>query len=171
MTAKDFVDKYYTFAKQTELKTGIPALSILAQSALETGYGKVVVGNMMFGIKDTDGVNGNEQLLTTTEYSRRSNLKFPVILSITPVIKNGVHMFKYKVKDYFRKYSTPEESFTDHANFFIKNKRYSKALVVKNDPYLFLEEISKAGYATAPDYYSILKSVAKNIEKYIPKNS
>lgn len=167
MKPKEFVKNYYPFAKESEVKTGISAIAILAQAALESGWGKAAPGNMFFGIKDTDGINGNEQLLTTTEYSRSANLKFPVILSVTPVIRNGQKWFKYRVKDYFRKYDTPEQCFTDHSNFFIKNKRYAKALLVKNDPYKFIEEIAKAGYATAPDYGSVLKDIAKIIEQNI----
>src|SRR5690606_10598431 len=137
MKPSEFVKAYYPYAKETERKTGISAKAILAQAALESGWGKVAPGNMFFGVKDTDGINGNEQLITTTEYSRRADLKFPQIISITPVLRNGHKWFKYKVKDYFRKFDTPEESFTHHAQFFLKNKRYAKALAVKSDTYAF----------------------------------
>lgn len=165
MTPFQFVGAYYKFAKQTEQKTGISAIAILAQAALESGWGKYAPGNMFFGVKDTDGINGNEQLITTTEYSRRSDLKFPVILSVTPTIRNGVKYFKYRVKDYFKKFETPEESFTHHAQFFFKNKRYRKALEVRNDYNRFIDEIAKAGYATDPNYAEQLKSVARSIVK------
>lgn len=167
MKPSEFVKAFLPFARQTESKTGISAVAILAQAALESSWGKAAPGNMFFGVKDTDGINGNEQLLTTTEYSRKSDLKFPEIISVTPVVKNGVKMFKYKVKDYFRKYKTPEESFTDHAQFFFKNKRYADALKVKSDPYAFIEAIAKAGYATAPDYATVLKSVVKSIQRHL----
>ena len=49
---------------------------------------------MFFGVKDTDGINGNEQLITTTEYSRRNDLKFPEVISVTPVVKNGQKYYK-----------------------------------------------------------------------------
>jgi flagellum-specific peptidoglycan hydrolase FlgJ len=167
MKPKEFVEKYYPFAKKAESKTGISAIVILAQGAVESGWGKFAPGNMIFGIKDTDGINGNEQLITTTEYSQSANLKFPEIISITPVIRNGQKYFKYKIKDYFRKYDTPEQSFIDHGNFFIKNKRYAKALLVKNDPYKFIDAVAKAGYATMPGYAKILKSIARLVEKNI----
>ncbi len=167
MTKQDFVKTYYPFAKQTQDKTGISAVAILAQGALESAWGKAVVGNMFFGVKDTDGINGNEQLLTTHEISSRSDLKFPQIISITPFLKNGVKYYRYKVKTYFRKYNTPEECFTDHANFFIKNKRYAKALTVKSDPYKFIDEIAKAGYATGLNYANVLKGIAKSIDDLI----
>lgn len=167
MKPSEFVTAYGPFARQTQEKTGISAIAILAQAALESGWGKAAPGNMFFGVKDTDGINGNEQLLTTTEYSRRADLKFPEVISITPVVKNGQKFFKYIVKDYFRKYETPEACFTDHASFFLKNARYGNALAVRNDPYRFIEEIAKAGYATAPDYAEILKSVARSIERFM----
>lgn len=163
---QNFVLKYYPFAKQTEAKSGINALAIMAQAAHESGWGKVAPGNMFFGVKDTDGLNGNEQLLTTTEYLSNPNKKFPVVLSIQSVIINGKRMFKYKIKDWFRKYKTPEESFTDHAGFFIKNKRYAEAIRYKNDAYRFLSEVAKAGYATDPDYEKKLHSIAKMIEAF-----
>lgn len=167
MKPKEFVAQFYPFALKTQQKTGISAVAVLAQAALESGWGKSAPGNMFFGVKDTDGINGNEQLLQTTEYSRRADLKFPEIISITPVIRNGEKYFKYVVKDYFRKYATPEECFTDHTKFFFDNKRYKKALEVKNDPYKFIDEIAKAGYATAPSYAEMLKKVAKMIEKEV----
>ncbi|MBK7172109.1 MAG: glucosaminidase domain-containing protein [Bacteroidales bacterium] len=167
MKPSEFVAAYGPFAKQTQEKTGISAIAILAQAALESGWGKSAPGNMFFGVKDTDGVNGNEQLLVTTEYSRKSDLKFPEIISIEPVIRNGQKYFKYRVKDYFRKYETPEECFTDHTKFFFQNSRYAAALEVRSDPYQFIDEIARAGYATAPDYAPLLKSVAKMIEKLL----
>lgn len=165
MTKQLFVNTYMPYALQTQLKTGISAIAILAQAALESGWGKAAPGNAFFGVKDTDGVNGNEQLIQTTEYSRRADLKFPQIISVTPIVRNGVKMFKYIVKDYFRKYATPEECFTDHARFFLTNKRYAAALAVKHDPMLFIDAIAKAGYATAPDYANVLKAVAREIQR------
>jgi flagellum-specific peptidoglycan hydrolase FlgJ len=162
-----FVDKYLAHAKKVEAKTGISAVATLTQAALESAWGDVAPGNMFFGVKDTDGINGNEQLITTTEYSSRANLKFPVIISITPVIRNGRKMFKYIIKDYFRKYPTPEECFNDHAQFFLKNSRYAKALVVKHNYNSFFEEIAKAGYATDPNYADTLKAISKSIVKFI----
>ncbi|MDD4972010.1 MAG: glucosaminidase domain-containing protein [Paludibacter sp.] len=167
LTPKDFTRLLLPFAKETETKSGISAIAILAQAALESGWNRASIGWMFFGVKDNDGLNGNEQLLTTTEYSRRADLKFPVIISITPIIRNGQKWFKYRIKDYFRKYETPEQCFTDHANFFFKYSRYAAALNVKSDPYKFIDEIAKAGYATDPDYAENLKSIARMIEKNI----
>jgi len=167
MKPVEFVRAYYDHAKLVEHKTGISAIFILAQAAHESGWGKSAPGNMFFGVKDTDGVNGNEQLLTTTEYSRRADLKFPVILSVEPVMRNGIKYFKYRVKDYFRKYDTPSDCFEDHANFFFSNKRYMYALKYKNDPIQFAVQIAKAGYATDPNYSDLLIKIINMITKIL----
>lgn len=163
LTPKEFVKKFLDFALQTQYKTGISALFILAQAALETGWGASAPGNMFFGVKASKNTPDVEkQLLTTREVLSSPNIVFPEIISIKPI---GGGKYEYWVKDWFRKYDTPEESFTDHANFFLQNKRYAKALEVKHDPYKFAEEVAKAGYATAPNYAESLKAVIITIEK------
>lgn len=165
MTPKEFIKQYKPFALETERKTGISHLFILAQAALETGWAKSVPGNMFFGVKASkDTPENKRQLLLTTEVLNSPNMKhlFPQVMSVK-MLTNGKWL--YKVKDWFRKYDTPEECFTDHAQFFFKNKRYAKALEVKADPYKFAEEVAKAGYATAPDYAEQLKAVIRTIER------
>ena len=165
MTPELFVKTYLPEAKKVEAKTGFHYLIPLTQGALESGWGAKVKGNNFFGIKDTDGINGNEQLITTTEYLSTNKAKFPTIISITKV----GNKFKYIVKDWFRKYPSAEKAFEDHINFFLKNKRYSEAIKYKSNPERFFEEIAKAGYATAPDYANQLKAVMKSVIKRLPK--
>ena len=165
ITPEDFVKTYLPDAKKEEIRSGFHYLIPLTQAALESGWGTKAIGNNFFGIKDTDGVNGNEQLITTTEYLSTDKAKFPVILSI---IKVG-NKFKYTVKDWFRKYPSAAQGFADHTDFFLKNPRYSKAVAVKNNPSLFFEEIAKAGYASAPDYADQLKAVMNSVIKRLPK--
>lgn len=162
MRPDEFVKAYYSFARQTEAKTGIDARFTLAQAALETGWGASAPGNMFFGVKASkDTPAGKKQLLRTREVLSNPNAIFPEIISVTPR-KDG--KYDYVVRDWFRKYDTPEESFTGHAQFFFANKRYAKALTVKNDPYAFADEIAKAGYATDPNYAASLKSIIKTID-------
>ena len=168
MKPQEFVKAYLPFAKVAEAKTGISAVAILAQGALESGWGAAVVGNSFFGVKSTPGaLDADKQLITTTEYSRRQDLKFPVILSVTPVIRNGVKMFKYSVKDYFEKYDSAAECFEEHGNFFIQNPRYKAALLVKSDPVKFLTAVAKAGYATDPNYATTLTKIVAMINANI----
>lgn len=167
LTPKNFTAFFLPFAKEAQTVTGIDAIAMVAQSAWESGWNAASPGWMLFGVKDTDGINGNEQLLTTTEYSRSASASFPNIISVTPVIRNGQKWFKYKIKDYFRKYNTPAECFTDHGNFFLRNARYKKALLVKGDCDKFIDAISAAGYATDPSYATNLKKIADTIRKNI----
>lgn len=157
-----FIKKYKPYADEVERLTGMSSVFLLAQSALESGWGDKAIGNMMFGVKDTDGLNGNEQLIVTTEYLKNKTTKFPKILKIIQV---GKQLYKYTVMDYFRKYDSPKESFLDHANFLIGNPRYKKALTVKSDPYKFADEIAKAGYATAGNYRECLHDVIDSIKR------
>lgn len=166
MTRSEFVKKYYQYAKEAEAATKVPAIFILTQCALETGYGKHAPGNMMFGIKDTDGVNGNEQLVTTTEYLKNSNAKFPVIISKTWIAAKG--LWKYIVKTWFRKYNSPKESFEDHGKFFIKNKRYHHIFSKCEAEWrCWCREVAKAGYATGTNYANTLINIGEGIEKTI----
>lgn len=163
MTPKEFVKKYKPFALETERKTGISHLFILAQSALETGWAKSIPDNNMFGVKAKTGTPPEKrQLVVTKEVLSSPNVAFPEIIRIT---KRADGKYQYEVKDWFRKYDSPEESFTDHANLFMNNKRYAKALLVRSDPYKFAEEVAKAGYATEPTYAERLKGVIRTIEK------
>jgi flagellar protein FlgJ len=167
MTPEEFVINYYSFAKASSAKSGISAIAMLAQAAWESGWGKSAPGNMLFGIKASMSLPENKrQLITTTEYLRKPDVQFPEVISVTKM-SNG--LYKYKIKDWFRKYDSPEESFTDHSNFFLLNKRYAVALTVKHDPYLFIDEIAKAGYATDPTYADSLKKVAEMIARKIEK--
>ena len=167
-----FVTTYKPYALETERKTGISHLFILAQAALESAWGTHAPSNMFFGIKAKPNTPADDrQLLVTTEvlscdwqtYQRTPALqKFPEVLSVT---KRTDGKYTYKVKDWFKKYPTPEACFTDHAFLFLNNKRYAEALKVKTDPYLFAEAIARAGYATAPDYATQLKKIIKQLSK------
>lgn len=168
MTPKEFIKQYKPFALETERKTGISHLFILAQAALETGWGERGVGNNFFGIKVPKNLvsstpNEKKQLLFTTEVLNSPTpnpQQFPKIISIS---KRTDGKWLYRVQDWFRKYDTPEECFTDHAELFFRNKRYAKALLVKSDPYKFAEEVAKAGYATATNYADSLKNIITKI--------
>jgi flagellum-specific peptidoglycan hydrolase FlgJ len=178
MKPLEFVKKFLPFARQTEVKTGISAVAILAQAALESGWGEHAPGNMFFGVKDFDGLNGNEQLLTSFEFSKRSDLTpqqigLVTIKKIEPTLINKIKFFKYTGTAYFKKYKTPEESFTGHTNVFFKTKlpngslRYAGALAVKNDPIKFVQAVAAAGYAQSPNYGQLLTSLVKTIGKNI----
>lgn len=171
MTPEKFIQTYYPFAKRVQDETGIQAIALLAQSAKETGWGKAAPGNMMFGVKAGSSWKGDKQLITTTEIHSTANVKYPVIISVEKM-SNG--KFKYKVKDYFRKYPTPYESFRDHANLIATNARYKTAYNNRNDLSVYFSEMAKAGYATDPNYYNsmldVVKSVTQRVETWVKNN-
>lgn len=167
MTPEQFVKTFYPYAKKVQDRTGISAVALLAQSAHETGWGKKAVGNMMFGVKDTDGINGNEQLITTTEYVKNQHTIFPVVLKKTFIKALG--KWKLIVKDWFRKYDSAEQSFFDHAEFLRKNPRYKVAMTYKENATIFLTHIARAGYATDPNYEKLMMQMVDSINKRLPK--
>ena len=165
----DFIKKYYKFALESQQYTGVPFAVSLAQAAIESGWGRGLFGNNFFGIKATKDWPGQIQKLPTWEYGQTGNpvkdkIKDEIIQIIPPVPPNTLH--KYRVRSTFRKYNSPADSFIDHAKFLKVNPRYKNAFKYK-DPYLFLKEVAKAGYATDPDYAAKLKVIIDNIYKYL----
>jgi len=160
----NFVKQYYPHAFLIAQKKGYDAVAILAQAALESGWGQRVKGNNFFGIKDTDGVNGNEQLIKTREVLRSSKARFSVIHSIKK-LANG--LWEYFVSDYFRKYDSAWESFLDYTLFLERNSKYRRALESKSDGLTFLQLIAEAGYATDPNYAKSLISLYTMIDRLV----
>ncbi len=169
MKPNDFVSAYLPYAKETEAVTGISAAAILAQAALESGWGEKAPGNMFFGVKDPDkGTTGKGQLIVTTEYLRKPDQHhlFPEVISV--VWSDKFKKWKYTVRDWFRKFDTPAGSFLEHAQLFMKNPRYSQAIANGKDPEQFFREVQKAGYATAPNYADVLIAVVRTIQRNLP---
>ncbi len=175
MTVQEkFVKNYYTHAEQASKQTGIPALFALAQSALETGWGRTIKGNMMFGVKKGTGKNyggwsGDTQLITTTEYASTATRRFPFIYPGYPT-KTASGKWKYRIKDVFRAYSSPADSFIDWAGLLFTNRRYRPALAYRKQPYRFAQQIAQAGYATDPNYAEKLQKIMRSIEKIIDRH-
>ena len=162
MTPTEFLNYYAPYAKETEKIYGVPYLVTLSQAALESGYGKHAPGFNFFGVKAGKAWTGPKQLLRTTEYLSSPDVKFPEIISITPA---GAK-YKYVVKDYFRKYNTPTESFNDHAKFLINNQRYKAAFNTTN-ALDFAKEVAKAGYATDEQYFNKLQKLITGINQVV----
>jgi len=126
---------------------------------------------MYFGIKDTDGLNGNEQLIRTKEILNNPYKKFPIIHSIISFLRGKKTYYIYDVETYFRKYDSPYESFLDHANFILNNERYKEALNVKDDPKKFLQVLADNGYATSLDYGIFMSAMVDSVTKRLNKLS
>lgn len=141
----EWVAKLMPGAEPTARKLGISPEAIIAQAALETGWGKAAIGNNIFGIKAA-GWNGKTQSVLTWEHINGQNVQ---------------------IMDEFRDYDSIADSFADHFSFLEKNSRYKKAGVfeAKGDVAYF-EALQRAGYATDPAYAAKLSSILNTVKKY-----
>ncbi|OUL97946.1 flagellar assembly peptidoglycan hydrolase FlgJ [Variovorax sp. JS1663] len=132
-----FVGRMGASAQAASDASGVPAPLILAQAALESGWGKREIraddgtqSYNLFGIKADRGWKGPTVETTTTEY---------------------VDGEPQKVRAKFRAYGSYEEAFTDYAKFITRNPRYANVLAT-DDPAEAAHGLQKAGYATDPQY-------------------
>ena len=156
----DFFKRYYEYAATVERQYSVPALFTVAQSALETGWGKKAPANNMFGVKANKTWTGKVVLVETDEYLSALDAPFPEIISIEFI--PALNLYKYRVKDWFRAYDSPYDSFMDRTQFLLR-KRYERAFLYK-DPYNFAREIASAGNATATNYYPMLASIIAKLD-------
>jgi flagellum-specific peptidoglycan hydrolase FlgJ len=131
-----FVGLHVVAAKTIAARTGVPVEVILAQSALESNWGRTVKDNAYFGIK------GKSATGKSTSFSTHE------------VTLSGQRVSEI---DEFRAYSTYAEAADDYASLI--QKRYSAAFAYRNDPEQFAEAVARQGYATDPQYAKKLKSI------------
>jgi flagellum-specific peptidoglycan hydrolase FlgJ len=166
-----FVADNFNAVKAIETKYGIDRHFVLAMAACESGFGKSGIGNKkynLWGIKAGKSWKGEKVLVTTTEYSKRANLKFPEIISREYDAKKG--MYKYRVKDWFRSYDSFDQAIEDWINNVLKNKNFLPAWPARGNARQYIAAIQncKYKYATAPNYVNTIHNfitVAENIIK------
>jgi uncharacterized FlgJ-related protein len=155
-------------ALMEQAKFHVPASVKLAQAALETSYGRRVINNNYFGIKDKSGL---APLTVTTEYLTPEQVPAfgDKIISKKRMLIDGKIMYKCVVKDHFVRYQTPWESFRAHSVFLANNDRYAP-LFTKGKKYdAWADKIGSVkyggvGYATSPQYGYLLKKIIKRYE-------
>ncbi|GAB1414408.1 flagellar assembly peptidoglycan hydrolase FlgJ [Candidatus Desulfobacillus denitrificans] len=142
--AREFVDRLWPHAGEASRATGIPAHFMIAQAALETGWGRAELRFAdgtptynLFGIKAGRTWQGAVAEATTTEYV------------------NGAAQ---KTVERFRAYSSYAEAFRDYAGLLASNPRYAEVLHQK-DAAGFARGLQKAGYATDPMYAAKLERI------------
>lgn len=162
MTPEDFVKKYYPFAKKVEEDTGIPALAIMAQAALEANWGRAAIGNNIFGIKFRKGDWKHQRVLTTEYDSNRNAYNGKDVKSVT--YDSQTNKYKFKVWQYFADYQTPYDGFMAHAGLLLSN-RYKHALRWSYSPLRYLIAIWKAGYATDPVYGKKMAQMIDSVKR------
>ncbi|NLD01508.1 MAG: flagellar assembly peptidoglycan hydrolase FlgJ [Gammaproteobacteria bacterium] len=148
---EEFVATMMPMAEQAAKKLGVDPRYLVAQAALETGWGKSIISNKggesshnLFGIK-AHGWGGASANVTTSEY---------------------VQGVKVKEKADFRSYGSFEQSFNDYVDFLQSNGRYGKALQATANPERFVSELQQAGYATDPQYARKISQIAQKMQSY-----
>lgn len=156
---RTFVRQFRPVAEYSEKLWGVPADLALAQSGLETGWGRSTPGNMMFGMKAGKRWLGDRQLLWTQEVLRTPNAKFPVIKRIVP---EGRGRWRYFCKDWFRKYPNVLASFEDHAAHL--RRVLPRATWASSRLGDWVDGLVLSGYATDPRYRSSLLSAIRSVQ-------
>jgi flagellar protein FlgJ len=142
---KEFVESLYPQAIEAAEKLNIDPKALLAQAAVETGWGKYVIqqgdGNSshnLFGIKADKRWNGDKAVVDTLEY---------------------VNNVPERQQAAFRSYSDFGGSLNDYVSFIKENPRYRNAIEQTESPNKYFSALQEAGYATDPVYADKVMSV------------
>jgi peptidoglycan hydrolase FlgJ len=136
--AAQFVKAVLPTIQRAAQALGVNPLGMLAQAALETGWGqrmpRTADGNPslnLFGIKAGDSWDGARAVADTMEVS------------------GGVATPR---RTAFRAYGSIEESVNDFANLLAASPRYREAIAAGGSAQGYVESIARSGYATDPEY-------------------
>jgi flagellar protein FlgJ len=142
---EEFVEKLMPLAEKVAGELGVDPRVLLAQSALETGWGRSMVrspdgsnSNNLFNIKADRRWDGDSAQVATLEY------------------RDGVAQ---REKALFRSYPSYEDSFNDYVDFLKNSSRYQQALQSADNPYDYIQKLQDAGYATDPAYADKIKNI------------
>ncbi len=144
-TQADYVGEVWPHAVRAGRALGVAPEVLVAQSALETGWGQKVIRHAdgrpsfnLFGIKADHRWDGDRVTVGTLEYV------------------DGVAR---RERAQFRAYDSPGQSFDDYVNFLQSNPRYRHALERAGEPEAFVRGLQEAGYATDPSYADKILSI------------
>lgn len=153
---EQFVEQLHAYAEKAAAELGVEPKVLLAQAALETGWGKSVIkhkdGNSsfnLFNIKAGASWKGKRANVATLEYEK------------------GI---PEKRMAGFRSYESYQESFDDYVRLLKNNPRYSQALKHADNPGRYMQELQRAGYATDPHYADKVMRIyhSDNVAAYKP---
>lgn len=140
-----FVKSVLPLATQAAKKLGAEPLAIVAQAALETGWGTKVPqradgisSHNFFGIKSTGGWSGDSVTTSTLEF------------------QGGA--LKPQTAD-FRAYGSAADGMADYVQLLTANPRYQGVLAAGRDASKYADALQSAGYATDPNYASKIKAI------------
>jgi flagellar protein FlgJ len=117
-------------------KLNVPAVALLAQSALETGWGTAASGNNLFGIKATDGESGTVK--TTHE------------------VVDGVLT---QQNASFRDYASPAASISDYVGQILSGFQNVAGQSTVGG---FAQALQSSGYATDTNYAAKIISISQS---------
>lgn len=144
-SAEEFVRRLHPLAVQAGQELGVEPKVLLAQAALESGWGRSTIKNgngdnsfNLFNIKADKAWQGKQAQLTTLEFDQ------------------GIPK---KVNAGFRSYGSFQESFKDYVGFIKSNPRYGDALKKSGNAEQYMNELQRAGYATDPKYADKVMSI------------
>ena len=133
-----FVRRFSADATSAARTLGIEPRLLLAQAALETGWGTANArrpdgraANNLFGIKAGPDWRGERVAQWTIEH------------------EDGVAARK---RELFRAYDRAADSFADYVDLIGGSPRYADALAHSANPEAYARAVTAAGYATDPDY-------------------
>ncbi|KTC85542.1 MULTISPECIES: flagellar assembly peptidoglycan hydrolase FlgJ [Legionella] len=140
----DFVRSAWPYARQAANILGLDPKILLAQAALETGWGHFIT-------KDADGSSSNNlfNIKATNNSADAVQVKTTEYIANTPIKMNAS----------FRKYPSIENSFNDYVSLIKESGRYEDALANTKNPERYVDELYRAGYATDPQYASKILAI------------
>ena len=145
----EFTRAMLPMAEKAAARLGVDPHYLVAQAALETGWGKSIIrekdgssSHNLFGIKTHGQWQGDSANVLTSEY------------------RGGV---KQQERATFRSYESYEQSFNDYVDFLESNGRYAQALTRTADADAFFRELQQAGYATDPRYAAKVSQIARKL--------
>ncbi|MER1948014.1 flagellar assembly peptidoglycan hydrolase FlgJ [Stutzerimonas stutzeri] len=148
---EEFIATMMPMAEKAARRLGVEPRYLVAQAALETGWGKSMIrqkdgsnSHNLFGIKATNW-SGESAMARTTEY---------------------VNGRAVKQVEGFRAYASFEQSFDDFVSLLQNSDRYQSAVNAGGDSERFVRELQKAGYATDPQYARKVSQIARRMEAY-----
>lgn len=149
---EQFISGLMPHAAAAARELGVDPRNLIAQAALETGWGRSQPGgdsHNLFGIKAGASWNGARVEASTQEFDA------------------GVAA---EVDASFRAYGSPRESVEDYVRLIRDNPRYAGALNTGSDVEAFATALQRGGYATDPDYARKLAAVAAEVRHHIAAN-
>ena len=149
---EQFISELLPHANEAARELGVDPRALIAQAALETGWGRSQPGgdsHNLFGIKAGANWNGASVQANTQEFD------------------SGVAS---RVDASFRAYGSPRESVEDYVRLIRDNPRYASAMNTGSDVQAFANALQRGGYATDPDYARKLAAVAAEVGQRIAAN-